>query len=199
MRRRRGSRGYWTAWPCRKLKYLLGQECWGGYYASEVLEKSDSVAGGTARILSRATATNSFLQPRGGLGPPLRTAGPQQHQPQEQVAATPAGSKAGGDRRGRGRALRGEEPAAPREGGRDRGAGPSERASARHLARTRRLAAGPGGTEEGEPERGGCGTYFRSGGQIILAKGEARLSGPLTVWGGAGEERGVGKGGILLL
>ncbi|XP_017714969.1 PREDICTED: zinc finger and BTB domain-containing protein 12 [Rhinopithecus bieti] len=42
-------------------------------------------------------------------------------------------------------------------GSRDWGAGPSERASARHLARTRRLVAGPGGTEEGERERGGRG------------------------------------------
>ena len=73
-------------------------------------------------------------------------------------------------------------------------AGPSERASARHLARTRRRATGPGGTEEGEPERGGCGTYFRSGGQIIPAKGEARLSGPLTVWGELVKKGGSGKG-----
>lgn len=79
-------------------------------------------------------------------------------------------------------------------GSREREAGPSERASARYLARTRRRAAGPRGTEEGEPERGGCGTYFRSGGQIIPAKGEARPSGPLTVWGGLVKKGGSGKG-----
>lgn len=52
----------------------------------------------------------------------------------------------------------------------------------------------------GTRKRGGQSrTYFRSGGQIIPAKGEARPSGPLTVWGESGEERGVGKGGLLLL
>lgn len=77
---------------------------------------------------------------------------------------------------------------------REPGAGPSARA----LARTRRWAAGPKGREEGERGRGGCGAYFRSGGQIILAKGEARLSSPLTAWGCRGGKGGRG-GGILLL
>lgn len=79
-------------------------------------------------------------------------------------------------------------------GRRERGAGPSKRASARHLARTRRRTAGPRGTEEGERERGGCGTYFRSGGQIILAKGEPRPSSPLTEWGCRGRKGGRKRG-----
>ena len=48
---------------------------------------------------------------------PLRTAGPEQHHPREQVAAPPAGSQAGGERRGRRRALGAEKQAAPRDAG----------------------------------------------------------------------------------
>lgn len=124
---------------------------------------------------------------------PLCAAGPAPHHPWEQVAAPPGVAKACGERRRAG-ARTGRRGAGGATGRGERGAGPSKRASARHLARKRRRAAGPGGTQEGERERGGCGTYFRSGGQIIPAKGEARPSGPLIVWGGwrrkGGRERG---------
>lgn len=97
-----------------------------------------------------------------------------------------------GTERRRGRALGGAERRAPRaagNGGRARASGPPR-------GTWHARADGPRGPEarRRESERGGCGTYFRSGGQIIPAKGEARPSGPLTVSGGLAKKGGSGKG-----
>lgn len=59
----------------------------------------------------------------------------------------------------------------------------------------------PEAERRGSVKGGGrlCGAYFRSGGQIIPAKGEARLSSPLTAWGVPGRQGGGRRGGALLL
>lgn len=92
----------------------------------------------------------------GGAAAATLSSWPERCYPNEQVATLSAGAGRAG-RAGRGAragARAGGRGADGSTGSRERGAGPSRRASARHLARTRSHAAGPGGTEEGERERG---------------------------------------------
>lgn len=118
------------------------------------------IAAGRTGALRGAAAVTQAL---------LCTAGPEPHHSREQVAAPPSrtGPEWGAD--GRGRALGG---AFRRREQRGAGGGPG-RASGPLRGTWHARADGRGAQRRrgGGARKKGCGTYFRSGGQIILARG----------------------------